>query len=432
MAAPVRQMDLESTARLVDPTFYANQPELFDVYARLRAEDPVFWYEPSKMWALSKFDDVRFVSRNPDFSTAYGVTPTESIPFDDGSEVEETGMGRRAELRRRAVTTRFGPGSEPLLVTDAPRHTVLRKLVSYAFTPRFIASLTDRIEEHTKQALDRIEPHTVTDLVDALAVPVPMHTIGEMVGVQEADRDAFVRWADALVAANDLLTKGPESPEVAAFNAQLLELAGYFAQALMDREQSPQDDLLTAIVKAEADGERLDLMNQLTMVLILILGGNETTRNLIAGGAKLLADHPDQRQLLIDDPSRMSGAVEELLRCVTPIHSTCRTATAPTEIRGRTIERGDYVVLLYGAANRDEDVWENAEALDIRRPADPMHQAFGYGTHFCLGAALARNQARIVFEGLLRRFPHYELAGPVERLASTGSNGIKRMPVYFA
>jgi cytochrome P450 len=371
------------------------------------------------------------VSSNPAFSTAYGVTVNDSIPLDDGAEIELGVMPRRAELRAR-LNQRFGPGSEPIFVTDAPRHTVLRRLVSYAFTPRFVASLTDGIRKHARDALDAVAQNNEINLVEALSIPVPMHTIGDMFGVPIDDRTAFTRWADSIVAASDLLGTAPDSPEVAKLNEQLLELATYFVTALADREQGNRDDLLTAIIQADVDGERLDLMNQLTMVVTLILGANETTRNLISGGAVLLAEHPEQRELLIKNPELMNAAVEECLRCVTPVHASCRTATESVMIRDKKIERGDYVALLYGAANGDEDIWESPEEFNISRPVSQNHVAFGFGAHVCLGANLARNQARIVFEELLTRYPHYELAGEVLRVPSTSSNGIESVPIRLS
>jgi cytochrome P450 len=420
---------LVDVARLTDPAFYAGDP--YPVYARLRREAPVFWYEPGQFWALSKYRDVKTVSRAPNlFSSAYGLRPTESVPFDDGSPIEDdTGMPRRAELRRSMDLSKL-LGGEMIVALDPPRHTQLRRLVSTAFTPRMVAALEKEVAELTIQALDAMEPGTVADFVETVALPVPMFVIAKMLGVPPEDFPAFRRWSDAIVAATDAL-QDRESEALGFLAEQLMELAGYFMAALEDRRTNPRDDLITALGQAEVDGERISEANQLLLALVVLVGGNETTRSLLSGMAKLLADHPDQRALLIERPDLMPNAVEEALRYWTPVVTMARTATEATELRGQRIERGDYVVMLFGSANRDEDVWERADVFDITRKPDPLHMAFGFGEHFCLGASLARCEARIVFSELLARFPAFEIAGDIERTASMLTPGMEKMPVLF-
>jgi cytochrome P450 len=422
---------LHEVARLCDPHFYASDP--LEVYARLRREAPVFWYPEGELWALSKYADVKRVATSPHlFSSAYGLASNESIPPDDGSGSLESGMPRKAELRR-IVNLRIpgALGGESLIASDPPRHGVLRRLVSYAFTPRYLKSLEDTIRQVVVEAIEGIEPGRTVDFVDALAAPIPANVMAHMVGATGEDRDRFRVWVDAIFAAASF-QHDPESPQVKRFNDVMVDYAQYFFTALADRQACPRDDLLSHLVHAEVDGEQLSQANQLMMTTFVFGAGIGTTQELIAGGAKLLAEHPDQRDVLIRQPELIEPAIEELVRLVSPVPAFCRTATARTELGGHVIERGDYVLMLYSSANRDEDIWPDADRLDVRRAVDPQHLAFGWGEHHCLGAQLARKVGRIVFEELLRRYPNYEVTGEIERLPSTLSPGIVAMPAIFS
>jgi cytochrome P450 len=209
------------------------------------------------------------------------------------------------------------------------------------------------------------------------------------------------------------------------------EFFAYIGGALADRAQNPRDDLLSGLVHAEADGLKLDPSEQVTMAVTLLVAGNETVRAMLSGGCRLLAGNPDQRELLLARPDLMGNAVEEILRCSSPILNFCRTATETTEIRGQKIERGDYVLMLFVAGNRDEGVFDRSEVFDVSRTFDSTHMAFGFGPHFCLGAALARLEAQIAFRRLIERFPNFELAGEVVRTRSTATSNIDTMPVRF-
>lgn len=426
---PSGQLALEAAARLMDPHFYWSQP--FDVYARLRREAPVFWSEAGQLWALSKYDDLKYVSHNPQlFSSGYGVWASESLPPDDGCELPEAGMPRRAELRRRVALSYVFPGSENILAADPPRHGVLRRLVGSAFTPRMLSALEDSIRSLVVDSLEAMTAGETADFVNVLAAPVPLRVIARMLGLPDEDCPLFRRWTDTLVSAIGFV-QDPESEQAKQLRECAVEFVGYVSAALRERVVQPRDDLLTHLVQVEADGERLSEPNQVNMVLAILFAGNSTTRDLITGGAQLLAEHPDQRQILVEHPGQIPNAVDEILRLAPSLLTFCRTATQTTTIRGQTIARGDYVLLLYGAANRDEEIWERAEELDVTREPDPMHLAFGFGEHYCLGAALARREARIVFEELLRRFPRFEIAGDVVRVPSTMTNSIDVMPMAF-
>jgi cytochrome P450 len=281
------------------------------------------------------------------------------------------------------------------------------------------------------ELIDRIEPGVEYDFVDAVAAPVPMMVIAQMLGVSNDHLDDFRKWSDAFIELNEE-NLDRDAAMVSEYIDDVMAFREYFNAELDQRVADPRDDLLTAMVQARDDGVPLTREAQLAMTNILLIAGNETTRGLIANAGKLLFDHPDQRQLLVDDPTLLPNAVEELLRYQTPVTHMCRTALVDTELRGREITRGDYLIMLYPAANRDEEVWERAEVLDVTRTPDPAHLAFGFAEHFCLGAALARREVRLVLGELLSRYPNYELlGGEPERVRAHMTPGIKTMPAIF-
>jgi cytochrome P450 len=338
-------------------------------------------------------------------------------------------MPRLAELRHlvqfRPVPT---PGADSLNNSDPPRHTQVRAILHKAFTPRVITRLEPRIRELTEEALDAIEPGRVTDFVERVSLFVSVSVIAELLGVPSSDRAAFTRWARAIMLSGDVYDEAGR----AHVQDQLAQMYTWLREHVEDHRRNPRDDLITRMIDAEIDGERLTPDSVVSMTRALVGGGADTMVNFIGGAARALAEHPDQRAILIERPELIGPAVDELMRWVTPVIAFCRTATADTEIRGQHLRRGDYAVMLYASANRDEDVWERPGSLDVTRPADPVHLAFGYAEHNCLGQSLARMQGRVVLEGLLRRFPRYELAGQPTRRPSVLINSIDRMPVRFS
>jgi cytochrome P450 len=386
-----------SALALDDPDFYLADPHAAFRWMRERA--PVYRCERARLWAISKHADIMRVSRNPEiFCSARGILINDGLRGETPMEVPPS-----------------------IIYMDPPQHNRYRKLVSRAFTPGMVAGLEGRTRAIARESLDAIRSGETHDFVETVAVPLPMLVIAEMLGVAAEDRGTFKRWSDAIIAAADTGTS-PESMQ------HVGELFAYFHAKLGER----RGRLLSVLAAAEVDGERLADEELLMFCMTLLVAGNETTRNLISGGAKALMAFPDQRRVLVENPDRLPGAVEEMLRWVTPIRSFARTATRDTEIRGQRIAAGDYVLLLYASGNRDEEVFgPTADVFDVARPAEPMHVAFGFGEHFCLGASLARLEARVLFEELLGRFPDFSLAGEIVPLRSTLMDGLVRMPVTF-
>jgi len=385
-----------SAIPLHSPDFYAGDP--YPAYRELRATAPVCWNDVTKFWALLKYEDIRFVSSSPAlFTSTKGITiPDPAMP----SPVQEGN----------------------LIFSDPPRHRQLRKLINSGFTRRRVAVLEPKIREIVRGILDGIEPGSVHEFAEEIAAPLPTRMIAELIGAPPDDWEQFRAWSDAATGTAD-----PEI-ELDSFVA-MGQLFEYFQKLIAARRAEPRNDLLSVLAEAEIDEHRLTDEDLLNFAFLLLVAGNETTRNLIALGTLALISHPDQRRLLVENPALIPGAVEEMLRWNSPVVHMARTAVADVEIRGQRIAEGDVVVMLYGSANRDEDVFgSDSEEFKVTRHPNP-HIAFGCGEHSCVGAQLARLEATVMFEELLGRFPKLELVGEVDRMRATMVPGVKRMPV---
>ncbi len=420
-------MSLADEVRLMESAWFMSYP--YDVFARLRAEAPLYFSERDGIWAVTTYDDVRYISRSPElFANGYHVfAPAARLPVDD--RLHGGGpLPPRAEARRRS---HLGAGGlDSIIFADGDRHAFLRRLASHAFTPKAVARLEQDVERLTAEMFERIEPEVELDFIDAVAAPVPVVMIARLLGVPDTDADNFRRWSDAFSELGDeSLTGDGDGFEFRV--EQTKEFNAYFTAELEARRTAPRDDLLTAMAPAEFDGRAMTIDEQLAMTTILLIAGNETTRGLLSGTAKLLSEHADQREVLVQRPELIPTAVEEFLRMVSPVTHMCRTALEDTEIGGTRITRGDYLCLLYPAANRDESIWDRADVLDVTRDPDPSHLAFGFAEHFCLGASLARREARIVITQLLGRFSSWDITGEITRAQNHMTPGITRMPVVF-
>jgi cytochrome P450 len=383
-----------------DPSFFVRE-DYYDVLARLRAEDPVHQCAPG-FWVVTRYEDIRSLSRDPGhFCSGRGALVNDP-------------------LRESSPQT----GSRSILHMDPPEHADFRGLVNRRFTPRALSGLSESIRGTAAALLDAVETRAEVDFVASLAAPFPLIVIAELLGIDESDREDFRGWSDAAIESPDL----PPGETMAALG----ELSGFIVEHIRAKRNRPGGDLVSLLVGSEVGGCPLSKEELFMFLLTLLVAGNETTRTLLSGAALVLAEHPEQRAALAADASLIPGAVEECLRWVTPVHAFCRTATEDTVVGGSRISEGDYLCMLYASGNRDERIFgEDAALFDVRRPTNPVHLAFGFGEHVCLGASLARLEARVFVEELLARFPGYEVSGTADRVLSTTVAGIRSLPVVL-
>ncbi|MBJ21834.1 MAG: cytochrome P450 [bacterium] len=372
----------------------------------LRENAPVYWSEKTGAYIISRYQDVAHISKNSElFCSGEGILP-----------------GR--------LTTKIG-----LIDEDEPRHGEMRGLINRGFTPRMVRKWEDVFKKITDEAIDTVAAKGECDFVEDIAVPLPLILIAEMIGIRREDRERFHHWSDAMISAQGNL----DDPEiVAAAGKAAMEYMTYVTEVIEDRRREPKDDLISILVRAKDEGLLIEYESQesdeetlneagfdrdehhrsmnndelIKLSIVLMVAGNETTRNGLSGSMQLLIDHPETRQRLIDDPALIPAAIEEMLRLTSPVLSFQRTATQNTEIRGVPIKQGERVLMIYGSANRDAEEFENPDRFDIDR--NPHHLAFGIGTHFCMGANLARMELRVALAELLRRIPdmRYATGGP--------------------
>jgi pimeloyl-[acyl-carrier protein] synthase len=388
------------------PEFHANP---YPFYRRLREEDPVH-LSPLGVWVLTRYEDAVMVLRDPRF----------------GRE----GIAELAEARLGAARVR-PTNARDMLFRDPPDHTRLRALVSRAFTPRVVEAMRPHIQEIVDGLLDRVEGAHAMDVIEDLAYPVPVRVICEMLGVPPADQEVFRHWSadiarslDAALfpADSSIVTRGQEAGDA---------LREYFRSLIAVRRKHPQPDLLSALIAAEEQGDKLSEAELLSTCVLLLIAGHETTVNLIGNGLLALLQHPTELRALADDPALIQTGVEELLRYDGPVQRTSRMTMADVEIGGKQISKGSVVVAAIGAANRDPAYFPDPERLDIARK-DNRHIAFGFGIHFCLGAPLARIEGQVAIGTLLRRWRGLKLVSDTpEWRESSVLRGLKTLPVTF-
>jgi cytochrome P450 family 142 subfamily A polypeptide 1 len=369
-------------------------------FARLRAEDPVHW--DGSIWGITRYEDVRAVSKDPGtFTSSQGIRP------------------------------RY-PALPMMIDMDDPEHLHRRMVVNKGFTPRRIRDSEPAIRAACDEIIDAVCERGECDFVTDIAAKLPMIMIGDALGVAPEDRDELLQWSDDMLqgqsttASIEAITKATDA--FVAYN-------DYAAGAIAERRECPRDDLMSVLVHAEVDGHRLDDETLMQESLLILVGGDETTRHVISGGMYALIDHPDQRVALAADRSLLPSAVEEMLRWVSPIKNMARTATRDAVLGGSEIHEGDELLLLYPSANRDEDVFDDPFGFDITRSPNE-HVAFGFGSHFCLGASLARLELLVMFDRLLDRLPDLTLADPTgsepARRPANFISGYEAMPVVFS
>ncbi|HVC44373.1 MAG TPA: cytochrome P450 [Candidatus Binataceae bacterium] len=356
----------------------------YPYFAQLRNYSPVYWMESLQSWAITRYEDVAYVAKNTQIFSSAPIIP--------------------------AILGELNPVPEVnwLISTDPPAHQPLRKLVNKAFTPRMVAALEPRIREIAAQLLDRVEPGGDFDFVRDFATPLPMMVIAEMLGVDAQRHRDFKHWSDDMLR----LTGGAVPPgELPLLRQSVDDMRSHFEQVIDERRGQPKDDLITALVRAEDENHALTGREVLAMCVLLLIAGNETTTNLLGNTAFTLLSHPAALARVRANPALVPQMIEEILRYESPVQAIFRLTTCDARIAGRAIPAASRVLIFYGSANRDERQFANPDTFDLERnPQD--HLAFGFGIHYCLGAPLARLEAKVAVDAFLRRLPQAHLREP--------------------
>ena len=398
---------------LVDPSRFARNGYPFGTWAKLRAEAPVAYIEPPgypPFWAVTKHADIVQVATKPEiFSSSGGIT----------LDMDLSGLDVVPEM---------------IVYLDPPKHGPLRKVANQDFLRSAIRSKSEEIERIATEIVDAAATGgeiRECDFADTFAAQFPVAVISWMLGVPKADWEHHFRWTNEVIGKDDPEYRQPgETPGQTSMRARG-EIHRYFKGMVKERRERPQGDLVSRLVQSEIDGVPLTQAQLISYCELLVEAGNQTTRDAIAGGMQAFCEHPDQWEKLRGRPELLSGAVEEILRWVSPITHFTRTATEDCEVRGAKIRAGDKVALYWASANRDEDVFDDPLAFRIDRPQPSQHLVFGFGPHLCMGAHVARVELQAMFGLLASRMDWFEPSGPMERLNSSVNGAIKHLPIRY-
>ena len=398
---------------IIHPDDYQQHGYPHHVWTRLRAEDPVHWWDRTNgipFWAITKHADITEISRQP--------------------EIFQNGPRLTIEHEPEQRTDEFPP---TLIQMDNPRHSTYRQLISKRFSPRALKKIDHDIEVIGKEIVDALVKDSDSgecDFVREVSAPLPIAVIAWLLGVPKPDWQLIFDWTNRTIGAGDPEYQEEGKTQQETGRQAMIELFTYFTKLVEERKKKPEDDFITFFTQMRVDGEELPFMDILAWCLIIVVAGNETTRNGTSGGMLAFIENQDELRKLQANPGLLDSAIEEVVRWSTPIIHFARTASQDYQLRGKTIEKDQSVALFYPSANRDEEVFEDPFTFRIDRKPN-RHLGFGVGEHFCLGSHLARLELKVAYKHLLPRIDEIELAGPVERLRSTLVGGVKHLPIRY-
>lgn len=400
----------DAQVRITDQSFYFGDPHA--TYQVLRAQSPVYWHEGARCWVLTKYADIETASKDAaTFSVGSGVLLTDILKKHD------------------FLSQMYPEGSENVSTSDPPRHTQIRKLMNFAFARSRIEAFEPTIRRLVGNSLDRFAQAGEGEVVHDLSIPVTADVVKAFIDCDDMKTEQVLQWSD------DVFRMGSDlsMEEILETVERIKPMFAYFLGKVEQRRLDPKDDFIGHLIESELDDKKLSSIMVESYLQTVMVAGNETTRNGFTASIKMMADHPDQYALLRQNPELASSAVEEILRYHSPVTGFVRTAMQDTEIGGQKIAKGEHVYMLYGAANRDPDIFDDPETFDITRftKTTKTHLAFGRGPHICIGMALARLEMRILLEELIPRFSGFELASAPVRPDTLLGNGYAALPTRF-
>jgi cytochrome P450 len=395
------------------------------IFTDFRANEPVAWCpEPwggPGFWSVTKYDDIQEISKLPGIFSSDAIHGGITLP---SPEMIRSRQGiTEQDAEGPAELSQF-QGGRSMITMDPPEHNDNRRMVAPGFTPNTLEALTPHIRQRARDLLDTLEGKDSCEFVSAVAAELPIQMLAELFGVPQSDRHQLFEWSNLIIGGDDPDIRLSREELTTAF----MELAGYAMQLYQARQAEPGEDLISLLVNTKVDGEPISVADYLSAFVLLVVAGNETTRNSISGGILALSEHPEEKQKLLDDPSLIPEAVDEIVRWVHPVIYMRRTALEDYEIRGTTIKKGDKLALWYMSGNRDEEKWPDPFTFNVTR-GGPRHLSFGYGQHLCIGWRLAEIQLGVVLEELLARYPGIHATAGVSRIRTNFLNSIKQMPV---
>jgi cytochrome P450 len=396
------------------------------IFTQFRREEPVAWcpepWNGPGFWSITKYDDIHAISKLPQIFSSDARLGGITLP-DPVMIATRQGMTLEQLMQRDSNFQQF-EGGRSMIMMDPPEHVQHRRMVAPGFTPQRLDALTPKIRARARDILDGLRDQTEYEFISKVAAELPVQMLAELFGVPQEDRHKLFQWSNIII--------GGDDPDIAIsrehVNQAFMDLAVYAMGLYAARKENPGDDLITMLVNTQVGGEPMSIADYLSAFILLVVAGNETTRNSISGGTLALSQFPAERKKLVDDPSLIAGAVDEIIRWVHPVIYMRRTALEDYTLRGVTIKKGDKLALWYMSGNRDEEKWADPFTFNVTRNG-PRHLSFGYGQHLCIGWRLAEIQLTVLLEEMLARFPDIEVTGGITKMRTNFLNSIKTMQV---
>ena len=413
---------------LSEAATFQDQDAVHEIFKELRREDPVAWCPELEggrgFWSVTKYDDIQFVSKNPKIFSSDRIHG--GITFETAETRRIRKISRGKEVQDKFKNLNILEAGDSMIQMDPPSHTKRRGMVAPGFSPKRLLNLTPQIRKRCVDILTQISGKGECEFISSVAAELPIQMLVELFGVGQEDRSKLLKWSNTIIGGDDPDMRADTDHVIAV----LTELYQYAIELHAKRREEPGNDLISMLANTEIEGKLMSINDYVSAFILLIVAGNETTRNSISGGVLALSQHPEERQKLLENPLLIDKAVDEIIRWVHPVIYMGRTALEDIKLGDKDIKKGDRLVLWYMSGNRDEDKWEDPFLFNISRNG-PRHLSFGYGQHLCIGWRLAEIQLTVCIEELLKRFPDYSVKGEIKRMQSNFLNSIKSMQVEY-